>query len=47
LGNLIVGNAADRWGVEPVLRWEGIACAALTASLLAAAFLWRSRRRLG
>jgi MFS family permease len=43
LGNLIVGNAADEWGVEPVLLWQGIACAASAALLLGVASFWMRR----
>jgi MFS family permease len=41
LGNLIVGPAADRWGVARVLLVQGLACAVAAVGVLALLPLWK------
>jgi MFS family permease len=45
LGSLLFGPAADQWGVPPVLRLEGLACAATALGLLGFFFLWQRPSR--
>jgi MFS family permease len=40
LGSLLVGLAADHWGVPAVLRWQGLACIAAALTLIALYWIW-------
>ncbi len=44
LGNLIVGPAADRWGVPLALRGQAIVCGGAALTLMVLRQVWRARR---
>ncbi|MFN4260172.1 MAG: MFS transporter [Gemmataceae bacterium] len=44
LGNLVVGPAADQWGVATMLRLQGLLCVTAALGLLALRHWWQARK---